>query len=55
MKKLPHLLLISFIFICFTAQSQKNIWDENPSDSQVELDSLLTILPKSIGEKNCHY
>lgn len=51
MKKLPHLLLISFIFICFTAQSQKNIWDENPSDSQVELDSLLTILPKSIGEK----
>ncbi|UFH34500.1 tetratricopeptide repeat protein [Flavobacterium acetivorans] len=51
MKKLAHLLLISFIFVCFTAQSQKNIWDENPSDSQVELDSLLKILPKSIGEK----
>ena len=51
MKKLAHLLLISFIFVCFTARSQKNIWDENPSDSQVELDSLLTILPKSIGEK----
>lgn len=51
MKKLPHLLLISFIFVCFTARSQKNIWDENPSDSQVELDSLLTILPKSKGEK----
>lgn len=51
MKKLPHLLLISFIFICFTAQSQKNIWDENPSDSQVELDSLLTILPTSKGEE----
>lgn len=51
MKKLAHLLLLSFIFVCFTAQSQKNIWDENPSDSQVELDSLLKILPKSIGEK----
>ncbi|SHG30893.1 Tfp pilus assembly protein PilF [Flavobacterium segetis] len=51
MKKLAYLLLISFTFVCFTAQSQKNIWDENPSDSQVELDSLLTILPKSIGEK----
>ncbi|WP_413998062.1 tetratricopeptide repeat protein [Flavobacterium sp. W1B] len=51
MKKLLHLLLISFIFVCFTAQSQKNIWDENPSDSQVELDSLLTILPTSKGEK----
>ncbi len=51
MKKLAHLLLISFIFICFTAKSQKNIWDENPSDSQVELDSLLTILPTAKGEK----
>ena len=51
MKKLAHLLLISFIFICFTAKSQKNIWDENPSDSQVELDSLLTILPPAKGEK----
>ncbi|QKJ64255.1 tetratricopeptide repeat protein [Flavobacterium sp. M31R6] len=51
MKKIAHLLLISFIFICFTAHSQKNIWDENPSDSQVELDSLLTILPTSKGEK----
>lgn len=51
MKRRAHILLISFIFVCFTARSQKNIWDENPSDSQVELDSLLTILPKSIGEK----
>lgn len=51
MKKLAHVLLLSFILICFTAQSQKNIWDENPSDSQVELDSLLTILQTAQGEK----
>jgi tetratricopeptide (TPR) repeat protein/DNA-binding CsgD family transcriptional regulator len=30
--------------------SQTNIWDENPSDSQKELDSLLNILPYSNGE-----
>ena len=49
MNKCIHLLLISFISICFTTQSQTNIWDENPSDSQFELDSLLSILPLSKG------
>ncbi|WP_163514752.1 tetratricopeptide repeat protein [Gelidibacter japonicus] len=45
MKKLTHFILFTFICICFTTQAQTNIWDENPADSQVELDSLLTILP----------
>lgn len=45
MKKLTNLILITFISLCFTTQSQTNIWDENPADSQIELDSLLTVLP----------
>ncbi|MGV8815659.1 MAG: tetratricopeptide repeat protein [Gelidibacter sp.] len=47
MNKLITLILIAFIGFYFTTQSQTNIWDENPTDSQQELDSLLTILPTS--------
>ncbi len=47
MNKLATLILIIFIGCCFTTYSQTNIWDENPTDSQQELDSLLTILPTS--------
>ena len=47
MNKLATLILIAFIGFCFTTQSQTNIWDENPTDSQQELNSLLTILPTS--------
>ncbi len=49
MKKLIKPILYILVFICCTVQSQTNIWDENPSDSQMELDSLLTILPYSTG------
>jgi tetratricopeptide (TPR) repeat protein len=35
------------ILISYNAFAQKNIWDENPYDSQLELDSLLIILPKA--------
>ncbi|MBA6152891.1 tetratricopeptide repeat protein [Gelidibacter maritimus] len=45
MKTLTHFVLFTFICLCFTTQAQTNIWDENPADSQVELDSLLTVLP----------
>lgn len=45
MKKLTQLILFTFISLCFITQAQTNIWDENPADSQAELDSLLTILP----------
>lgn len=45
MRKLKYLILFTFISLCFTAQGQKNIWDENPAHSQTELDSLLTLLP----------
>lgn len=47
MKKLTSVLFLALIGICLTTQSQTNIWDENPTDSQHELDSLLTILPTS--------
>lgn len=47
MKILTNVILFTFIAICYTTQAQKNIWDENPADSQLELDSLLTILPTS--------
>jgi tetratricopeptide (TPR) repeat protein len=50
MKKLIKLIFFTIVFIGFTAHSQTNIWDENPSDSQKELDSLLSILPYSSGE-----
>ncbi|HXJ99606.1 MAG TPA: tetratricopeptide repeat protein [Gelidibacter sp.] len=42
-----HTLCIVALLILFgiNSQSQTNIWDENPSDSQFELDSLLTVLP----------
>ena len=50
MKKMFRTVFFILVFIGFTVHSQTNIWDENPSDSQKELDSLLTILPYSIGE-----
>ena len=50
MKKLIKLIFFILIFIGFTVHSQTNIWDENPSDSRIELDSLLTILPYSKGK-----
>lgn len=34
----------------YTVTAQTNIWDENPKDSQKELDSLLSVLPKMEGE-----
>lgn len=50
MKKLINPILFILVFINFSVQSQTNIWDENPNDSQIELDSLLTILPYSTGQ-----
>ena len=50
MNKLIKLIFSILLLIGFTAHSQTNIWDENPSDSQKELDSLLTILPYSTGK-----
>lgn len=47
MNKFTLLILITLISLSFTTQSQTNIWDENPSASQFELDSLLTVLPTS--------
>jgi len=38
-------------FIGGSAVAQKNIWDENPHDSQLELDSLLVVLPKMMNEE----
>ncbi len=51
MNKLIKLIFFTFVFIGFTVHAQTNIWDENPFDSQLELDSLLTILPKSHGKE----
>ncbi|WP_034041712.1 tetratricopeptide repeat protein [Wocania ichthyoenteri] len=50
MKKLMKLTFFILVFIGLTMHCQTNIWDENPSDSQIELDSLLTILPYSRGK-----
>ncbi|MCM4151061.1 transcriptional regulator [Arenibacter sp. N53] len=50
MEKLIKPILIILLLIGTTVHSQTNIWDENPSDSQKELDSLLTILPYSSGK-----
>ena len=50
MTKLINLIFIILVFIGFPAHSQTNIWDENPNDSQKELDSILTILPYSTGK-----
>jgi len=50
MKKLIKLIFFILVFIGFTVRSQTNIWDENPNDSRIELDSLLTILPYSKGK-----
>lgn len=51
MKKLMKLVFLILVFSGLTTYSQTNIWDENPNDSQVELDSLLIILPESIGKE----
>ncbi|MBJ7881048.1 tetratricopeptide repeat protein [Gelidibacter salicanalis] len=45
MTKLTYVILFTFMCLCFATQAQTNIWDENPADSQLELDSLLTVLP----------
>ncbi len=47
MKKPIFLILTIFLLSGITSYAQTNIWDENPSDSQIELDSLLNILPYS--------
>ncbi len=39
------------VLICSSAYAQKNIWDENPYNSQLELDSLLVVLPKMMNEE----
>lgn len=50
MRKLFKFIFFILVFISVTVHCQTNIWDENPSDSQKELDSLLTILPYSTGK-----
>ena len=50
MRKLNKLIFFILVIVSSTMYSQTNIWDENPSDSQKELDSLLTIIPYSIGK-----
>lgn len=44
-------LFLILAFISCSTYAQKNIWDENPYDSQLELDSLLVILPKVIKKE----
>ncbi|MFD1615292.1 tetratricopeptide repeat protein [Gelatiniphilus marinus] len=39
------------LFTGFNVESQTNIWDENPRDSQAELDSLLAIIPYSEAQE----
>lgn len=51
MKKLTRPIFIILLLIGFNVHSQTNIWDENPSDSQIELDSLLSILPYTSGKE----
>ena len=46
-----RIVFLALIFWGITAHTQTNIWDENPNDSQIELDSLLTVLPKSIDKE----
>ena len=50
MKKLIKYFFIILICIGGNAHAQTNIWDENPSDSRIEMDSLLNILPYSTGK-----
>ena len=47
---MKHWFLILVLISC-SAYTQIYIWYENISDSQQEMDSLLTILPKTIGEE----
>lgn len=50
MGNLIKFIFYTILFVNFAAHSQTNIWDENPIDSQKELDSLLAILPYSTGK-----
>ena len=50
MKKLIKYFFIILICIGGNAHAQTNIWDENPSDSRIEMDSLLNILPYSTAK-----
>lgn len=51
MEKFIKLIFIILLLTGFNMRSQTNIWDENPSDSQTELDSLLAILPYTDGKE----
>ncbi|MDN3491511.1 tetratricopeptide repeat protein [Winogradskyella bathintestinalis] len=51
MKTIIQQLFFVIFFMGFIANSQTNIWDENPNESQLELDSLLAILPKTEGRE----
>ena len=50
MKNLIKHIFFILTFIGCPVHSQTNIWDENPVDTQIELDSLLNILPFSRGK-----
>lgn len=45
MNKSIKVTFFTLFIIGFNVHSQTKIWDENPSDSQIELDSIITILP----------
>lgn len=45
------IFILILVLISFSGYSQTNIWDENPIDSQLELDSLLTVLPNLDGNE----
>lgn len=51
MKTTVAFILFILLFNSLALESQTNIWDENPSDSQTELDSLLAIIPYSEGKE----
>lgn len=51
MKDLTKITFFILILTSVFVYSQTNIWDENPNDSQLELDSLLTVLPKIEGKE----
>ncbi|MDO5977858.1 tetratricopeptide repeat protein [Flavivirga spongiicola] len=44
-------LALFTVFISLISYSQIDVWDENPNDSQLKLDSLLIVLPESMGEE----
>jgi len=51
MNKFAKLCLLPLLFVGINVHSQINIWDENPHDSQIELDSLIIVLPNAEGKK----